>query len=976
MNGAHCIPSLAGRVRSFALHLLLVCAAGAMLPSDSEAASEAVSCVTGASTQTIPYGTVAACTIDFPANDESDVFQFSAAAGDLITLVLKRTVGTGLVCMELEHIFGTDIAGPACTTQSTRIDWLFTAAGTFSVDVYLDSGLQPTSYIFTLERIAPPSPTSLEIELGQARGNEINPGGDLDLYHFDGTAGQNVTVSVFRTGIAGTACLEVFGPDRNFATPTICDSATAARSFTLTSTGTFIVMVYSQNHSTPLEYSVQVVCNSGCPVTPPFDLTQCLTPRSVQASAEVGGADFKRFVAVGNDDLPNCSLPSMTDFTASVTVLNGGNWLTVSPASGTFIPGARNTVAAVINPAIAGGAGTYQALIQVNLLSLNQSVRIPMTLTLTAGPLISLSWNSFAFQTVENTPAPPPQIMRIYNGVPGTLNWTISPAEPATFPPWLSISPLAGTAGHLAGQGSPVTISVSPAGLTAGTTNIVYNALVKVEAQGATNSPQYVSVTFHVVRITAAPVPLLTAYGLVFRHIQGGVFPVAQNFVLSNTGGGFVTAALSTTTQTGGNWLTLSKTSSTASTSSGPDSVSVFVNPSGLSPGFYRGTIRGSFTAERNTGVPVTNLPDQEVDVVLIVEAAVAPAISAQRSDNAANGCAPTRMEIVGATVGNGLNAPVSFPQPLLVQVLDDCGQGVTAATAVAIADGQSVPLEEVGGGLYSGTWTPPATNAAASVAFSLFHPNLGSAQQTFTVAAVASSGGTVLPALFNQGVVEGAGFSQGRPLVPGGIISLFGSNLAPSIGEAATIPLERNLLGTRVRIGNQDAPLYFVSPGQINAQLPFEAVPGQSVVIVVNVNGRLTTPQLYQISPAQPGIFIGSNGAAVLDEAFQPVTPQNPARIGRVIQVFANGLGFTDPPVGSGEAGFASGVEIPVSVTIGGVAATVQYAGLAPNFVGLYQVNAVVPEGVPPGDAVSLVITQDGIPSNPDFPATLPVAP
>jgi len=233
-----------------------------------------------------------------------------------------------------------------------------------------------------------------------------------------------------------------------------------------------------------------------------------------------------------------------------------------------------------------------------------------------------------------------------------------------------------------------------------------------------------------------------------------------------------------------------------------------------------------------------------------------------------------------------------------------------------------------------------------------------------------------VLPALFNQGVVEGAGFSQGRPLVPGGIISLFGSGLAPDIAGASVIPLERKLLGTSVRIGNQDAPLYFVSAGQINAQLPFEAVPGGSIVIVVNVNGRLTTPQLYQISPAQPGIFIGPNGAAVLDEVFQPITTQNPARIGRVIQVFANGLGFTVPPVGSGEAGFASTVQIPITVTIGGIPAAVEYQGLAPGYVGLYQVNAVVPQGVTPGAAVPLVITQDGIPSNPDFPATLPVAP
>jgi len=975
MRSQHFIRFLGSTHQFLACELLLAGLLGVFLADQAKAASEAISCMTGASTQTISYGTVASCTIDFPANDESDVFEFPAAAGDLITLVLTRTAGSSQLCMELEHIFGTDLAGPNCTTQSTRIDWLFTDSGTFSVDVYVGTGLQPTSYTFTLERILPASPSAVEIPLGQARGNEINPAGDVDFYYFNGTMGQNVTVSVFRIGVAGTPCLEAYAPDRNFAAPTICDPTTATRSFVLTGSGVFALMVYSQNHNAVMEYSIQVLCNSGCPVTPQ-DLTQCLTPRSLQATSPVGGAALQRFVAVGNDDLPNCSLPALTPFTASATLFNGNNWLTVSPASGTFIPGARNTVAATIDPAAAGGAGTYQALILVQLPSLNVTLRIPVTLTLSSGPQISLSWNAFAFQTVENTPAPPPQTLRVYSGLPGTLDWTISAAEPATFPSWLRISPLSGTAGSQAGQGSPVEIKVDPAGLTAGTTNIAYTALVKVTAANASNSPQYVSVTFHVVRITAAPVPLLTGYGLVFRVVQGALPPASQSFGLSNTGGGVVTAELSTTTQTGGNWLTLSKASSTASTATGPDTISVSVNPAGLAPGSYRGKIKAVFTAQNSSGGLVSR-PVQECDVVLIVEAPAAPAVSLLRTDTAANGCAPTRMEIVGSTVGTGLNVPVSFPQVLLTQVLDDCGQGVTAATAVAVADGQSVPLSEVGGGLYSGTWTPPASNASATVAFSVFHPTLGSAQQSFTVSAVTASGGTVLPSLFNPGVVEAAGFSQGRPLVPGGILSLSGSNLAPSTAVAGAIPLERKLAGTSVRIGNQDAPLYFVSPGQINAQLPFEAVPGETVAIVVNAAGKLTTPQLYQISPAQPGIFRTATDAAVLDENNQPVTAQNPARIGNVIQIFSSGLGFTDPPVSSGAGSPpSSDVEIPVTVTIGGLDAPVQYQGLAPGFVGLYQVKVVVPQGVTPGAAVPLVIIQDGVPSNPDLPATLPVAP
>jgi uncharacterized protein (TIGR03437 family) len=366
----------------------------------------------------------------------------------------------------------------------------------------------------------------------------------------------------------------------------------------------------------------------------------------------------------------------------------------------------------------------------------------------------------------------------------------------------------------------------------------------------------------------------------------------------------------------------------------------------------------------------------QELDVLLIVSAPAA--ISPQRTTGAANGCAPTRMELIGATIGNGLNAPVSFPQVLLVQVIDDCGQAVTGGTAIAVAEGLSIALAEVGGGLYTGNWTPQTQAATTPISFTVFHPSFATVQQSFTVSVVAPSGNTLLPAVFAGGVVEGAGFSQGRPLVPGGIISIFGQQMAPPNSQfaAQTIPLERSLGQTSVRIGNVLAPLYFVSPGQINAQVPFEVAPGDTVSVVVNAAGRLSTPQLYQISPAQPGIFKAAVDAAILDSESNLVTAQNPARIGEVIQIYSSGLGATEPSVASGAGSPSfSDTEIQVTATIGGVPATVLYDGLAPGFVGLYQVNVVVPPGVTPGPVVPVVISQGGIPSNPDLPITIPVA-
>ena len=698
------------------------------------------------------------------------------------------------------------------------------------------------------------------------------------------------------------------------------------------------------------------------------DLSHCFSPRAITVAAAPGSSTIQRFIEVGDSNLSGCALTTAISYTASATLFNGTGWLLLSPTDGTFSPGVINTLTASINPAALSQAGTYQAMIRIAVPSLNATYTVPVTLALSSkNAQLSLSWTSFAFQAVEQATAPPPQTLRINDGVPGTVDWTISSADTAGFPSWLSVSPLSGTAGSAAGQGSPVRISVNQAGLTAGPNNTVYTALLKVTSANANNSPEYVSISFHVVRSTAAPTPLLTAYGLVFNFTQNGAIPPGQTFQFSNTGGGSIIANLSTTVDIG-NWLVLSKGSAT--TAGGPDSLQISVNPTGIPLGLHRGKVTATFT----TSTGITRLP-QDVDVLLIVDPA--DPIAGQRSGDAAAGsCTPTRMDMIGATLGNGLNLPVSFPQVLLVQLVNDCGQSVTGATVVAVAEGSSLPLSEVGGGLYSAMFTPQNISASSSIIVTAFHPSFATVQRTFTVATVAASGNTVLPTLFNQGVVEGAGFSQGRPLVPGGIISLFGSSLAPNIAVASVIPLERSLAQTSVKIGLVDAPLYFVSPDQINAQLPFESVPGDTVSVIVNSGGKFTTPQLYAISPAQPGIFQSSATAAVLDEFFQTITAQNPARIGKVIQIFSNGLGFTSPVVATGtQSPSFSNVQLPVTVTIGGVQAHVDYQGLAPGYVGLYQVNVVVPPGTPTGAAIPLVILQNGIPSNPDLPVTIPVS-
>jgi uncharacterized protein (TIGR03437 family) len=233
-------------------------------------------------------------------------------------------------------------------------------------------------------------------------------------------------------------------------------------------------------------------------------------------------------------------------------------------------------------------------------------------------------------------------------------------------------------------------------------------------------------------------------------------------------------------------------------------------------------------------------------------------------------------------------------------------------------------------------------------------------------------------PLINAGGVVLAAGYAQ-APLAPGSILSLFGQKLSAVQGQASSLPLPRTINGVRVLVNGQEAPLFYVSTTQINAQLPVELTPGTSAQVVVDNNGVSSTPETIQITTVSPGIFtlgppFGQQGAVLIANTnvlAMPATagvPSRPAQAGETVSVFCTGLGATDPAVASGSAAPSSPpavVKSPVAVSIGGLPAMVSFAGLVPGYAGIYQVNAQVPAGIAPGDAVPLVITQGAARSN-----------
>jgi uncharacterized protein (TIGR03437 family) len=133
-----------------------------------------------------------------------------------------------------------------------------------------------------------------------------------------------------------------------------------------------------------------------------------------------------------------------------------------------------------------------------------------------------------------------------------------------------------------------------------------------------------------------------------------------------------------------------------------------------------------------------------------------------------------------------------------------------------------------------------------------------------------------------------------------------------------------------------------------------------------------LTLPETLTVAAARPAIFSvneqGFGPGAILNQDFSPNSAANPAARGSVIQVFATGLGSTQPAVPSGQPAPGnplSRVVVGVEARIGDRPARVDFAGLAPSFVGLYQVNVEIPADVQAGSAIPVVLYQGGVPSN-----------
>ena len=286
---------------------------------------------------------------------------------------------------------------------------------------------------------------------------------------------------------------------------------------------------------------------------------------------------------------------------------------------------------------------------------------------------------------------------------------------------------------------------------------------------------------------------------------------------------------------------------------------------------------------------------------------------------------------------------------------------------------------------------TIPASDLAAPGAaqITVFTPLPGggvSAPLEFTVAAPPAPA----PSIFEGGVGNSAGVTSVTGVAGGMIAAVFGIDLSLITENAPISPLPTSLGGSMMRFTpggaalrfgavEIEAPLFFASPDQANIQIPWELSGLEEAFLTAIVGDQESAPVSVTIVPFNPGIFTTSAtgegqgsiliaGTATLAAPVGAFPDSRPVNRGEQIAIFGTGLG----PVTNMPATGAAASDDPLSetttqpqVTVGGVPATVTFSGLAPGFVGLYQINVEILEGTPSGDAIEVVVTIGGVSSN-----------
>ena len=504
------------------------------------------------------------------------------------------------------------------------------------------------------------------------------------------------------------------------------------------------------------------------------------------------------------------------------------------------------------------------------------------------------------------------QIVEAYNAGDGSLSLAGNPGSSVS---WITTSvaaPRACITTTAAATCIPLQLALNTSTLAAGT----YTASVTVNgAANVVDAPQTITVT---VRIGGVDVYVAPGSS---RDVS-----FQTNKSLNGT----------PTTQDGGHWLSLALDSAGSFAFTFPYRIHV-APPAGMAPGTYNGSLvtSGSTFAPDDQTIPVT---------MHVTTQPMAQASPAQVTARLAQGAAPLAMQISPNNLGQGsiVIGAVSATTP----------DGGTWLTASANSGGWAdIKLDPgtLAPGFYTGSVSIGTNAANGTVA----------APVSFQVVLKGA------PLANYKGVVDNAIFGSGDAVARGDIVDVFGEQfLFGNIAFSPGVPLATAISQSEVLVNGVAAPMYFTSYSQIAFQVPMETALGTAQVQVErdNIVGNIVS---FQVVNRAPRILVIVN-----PDGSVPSTAR-PAKAGDTLVIYSIGLGPTSPAAVTGAP--APGVEPLARLTVtptvdfgmdifGTFPVTPAYAGLSPGSVGLYQVNAVVPQGLPSGLVNVSLLFPDGV--------------
>jgi uncharacterized protein (TIGR03437 family) len=273
-----------------------------------------------------------------------------------------------------------------------------------------------------------------------------------------------------------------------------------------------------------------------------------------------------------------------------------------------------------------------------------------------------------------------------------------------------------------------------------------------------------------------------------------------------------------------------------------------------------------------------------------------------------------------------------------------------TTPTSFHINSNAGAYLEEVPAGTPLNVSVTPVSGTVATATETV--------PATTVLTAIVKPGPSISP----KGVICAAGPAPfPYDVAPGAYVSIYGSNLAEST-MAATQPYPAQIGDVQVLVNGVAQPLVFVSAGQINFVYA-NSTPGITQLTVKNMNGQNTAN--VRVAPATPSIFLldsVSTAAAIDVTTGTVVSSSAPFHAGDVMSLYLTGLGATNRINGLDYA------QIAPTVSVGGLACPVSYAGRAPSFAGLDQINCTIPGGIASGTSAAVIVTSNGRASNTAF--------